>query len=273
MRPLVAGVGGALVAALVVIGAISMRVPPAEAAAPAADGAAATPILVELFTSEGCSSCPPADVVLARLEAGQPVAGARVIALAHHVDYWDRLGWRDPWSSTEATARQRSYASLKSGSYTPQVVVDGRAEMVGSRAGAIEQAIAAAAKEPHLSVDLTATPAPDEEGAFDVTVKGALPAGASWLVALVQARGRVAVPRGENAGQTLEHTAIVRSFVALGGPPPDRASAGAGAKARVKVPPALEAPRGTAFSIVAFAQEDASRRVLGAAERPLTLAR
>lgn len=221
----------------------------ARAETNAADAAGATPILIELFTSEGCSSCPPADAVATKLERAQPVAGARVIVLAHHVDYWNSLGWPDPWSSAAATARQRSYAPLHAGAYTPQAVVDGRRETVGSRAGAIESMIAEAARAPHLALELQI--ARFERSTFDVTVKTPpLPADTDVLVAVVQDRGRTAVAAGENSGKTLDHTSIVRTMTS-------------GPKARVTIPSAVNAPDGTTFSIVAFAQERASRRILG----------
>ena len=202
----------------------------AEAAPPNPGAAGATPILVELFTSEGCSSCPSADAVATKLETTQPVAGARVIVLAHHVDYWNQLGWPDPWSTSAASQRQRAYGK---GTYTPQAIVDGDAAMVGSGEGALTSAIAEAAKRPHSKVDLAVTAI--DKTTFDVTVN----ASGDTFIAVVQDRGKVAVPRGENAGKTLEHTSIVRSLVN-------------GPKARITLPAAVNAPDGTGFSIVAF---------------------
>src|SRR5215469_7788691 len=101
------------------------------------------PVIVELFTSEGCSSCPPADALLARLESAQPVSGAQIIALEEHVDYWDHLGWMDPFSSAEWTRRQQDYSGAfrRDGEYTPQMVVDGREEFVGSRSDLAARAL------------------------------------------------------------------------------------------------------------------------------------
>lgn len=202
------------------------------------------PILVELFTSEGCSSCPPADEVLARLERTQPVQGAVVVPLAHHVDYWDALGWPDPFGSPRATARQRAYG----GNYTPQAIVDGTAEMVGSHAGELESAIAEAAKRPHVPVTI-ATKTNGDAGEATVGAAAA-PAGAEIVVALVQAHARIAVPRGENGGRTLDHTAIVRAMKT-------------GARvtfARPKDVPWSE------LRVVAFVQDPKTRHVLGSSQ-------
>src|SRR5919197_1244382 len=112
---------------------------------------AAVTVVVELFTSEGCSSCPPADQLLERLAAAGAIDGAQVVALGEHVDYWDRLGWRDRFSSPAFTARQAVYVRRfnDESAYTPQMVVDGRAGLVGSDAGAVRRAIAKAAAAPH----------------------------------------------------------------------------------------------------------------------------
>jgi hypothetical protein len=237
----------------------------AVAARPAEAEATAVPVLVELFTSEGCSSCPPADVVLAGLERTQPVAGARVVPLGLHVDYWDRLGWTDPFSSARASERQRAYAVLKSGSYTPQAVIDGRAETVGSRRAAIELAIAEASKRPHATIVVDVAPRADATSPFELTLRiGALPAGsagdAEAVVALTQNAARVEVKRGENGGSTLEHTAITRDLFVAGAV----AAAGGSLKASVKAPNGLTAKD---LRIVAFVQERASRRVLATTSR------
>ena len=140
------------VAALAVIGLgiLSYEWPKPVAAA----GGEPVPVLVELFTSEGCSSCPPADALLAKLDAAQPVAGARVIVLSEHVTYWNSLGWRDPFSSDAMTERQHQYADRfgLSDVYTPQAVVDGAAELVGSDGRAMLQAITKAAATAKVEV-------------------------------------------------------------------------------------------------------------------------
>jgi hypothetical protein len=228
---------------------------------------AAVPVLVELFTSEGCSSCPPADGVLAALERTQSVAGARIVPLALHVDYWDGIGWPDPFSSAQATQRQRSYAPLGAGSYTPQAVIDGRAETIGSRKAMVEQAIGEAAKRPHTAIGIDVAARKNAAAPVDVTLKvGALPPGAAsdaeLLVALTQNAVRVAALRGENAGKTLEHTAVTRLLV-VAGPTP---TTGGALTASLTVPQGLVAKE---LRVVAFVQERASRKVLGTATRDL----
>src|SRR5262249_53559615 len=128
-------------------------------------GGERVPVLVELFTSEGCSSCPPADVLLMQLDQLQPIAGAEVIALSEHVDYWNYLGWADPYSSSTFSRRQEEYSDAFGGDkvYTPQMVVDGQREFVGSRVSEAKETIAKAAKTAKAKVSLTAMQ-PSAEG-------------------------------------------------------------------------------------------------------------
>ena len=219
--------------------------------------ASPAPVLVELFTSEGCSSCPPADAVLADLEAKQSVTGAVIIPLAFHVDYWNSLGWRDPFSSADWTDRQRSYArALNDNSiYTPEMIIDGRDAFVGSRSGHAQDAIADAAKRPKANLNLSVHEA---KGARSLSiVVGALPAGAGAsdvVVAITEPHAQVNVTGGENGGKALDHTAIVRSLRVLG------AVAAAGGTFEIPADAAWGARRA-----VVLVQERASRAVLGVA--------
>jgi hypothetical protein len=257
-----------LAAGAVLVGfAAALGTKTAASADPARDAAGPissdVPVLVELFTSEGCSSCPPADEVLARLERAQPVSGARVVPLAFHVDYWDDLGWPDPFASSASTARQRSYAALGGGTYTPQAVVDGRAQMAGGRPVPIERAIARAVLRAHVPLSVDVRPSDDtlqvtaHVGPMPQDVRDA--ADAEVVFALTQAKARVAVPRGENAGRTLDHTAIVREL-RVAGPLGAR-----GADVGVTLH-----PRGMQLQdlrVVAFVQRRGDRAVLGSAAR------
>jgi hypothetical protein len=175
------------------------------------------PVLVELFTSEGCSSCPPADALLARM-ANEGAGGAQVVTLAEHVDYWDGLGWRDRFSSPAFTHRQEAYVRRLrlTGPYTPQLVVAGRTDVVGGDARAARGAIAAAARDATGRID--ARLVPEAHGDVTVLVEAAWSRGiaADVLVARVQDHATTRVARGENAGRTLEHVSVARSLAVLG---------------------------------------------------------
>src|SRR4030095_949039 len=125
----------------------------------AAESTSPIPVVVELFTSEGCSSCPPAAALLAKMESAQPFKGVQIIALEEHVDYWNQQGWVDPFSSIEWTDRQQVYASAfrQEGPYTPQMVVNGRAQLVGSRADQAVKAVQEAHDIPAAVVKLAAS--------------------------------------------------------------------------------------------------------------------
>jgi hypothetical protein len=223
-----------------------------------------TPVLVELFTSEGCSSCPPADAELARLAHAAPFPTLQVVPLAFHVDYWNELGWPDPFSSPEMTQRQRSYAqSLRMNHlYTPQAVVDGASEFSGADDSAARQAVEAAARSPKARVTMEIDRTGAAKAAVPVVVHVAPLVGAraadtaELVVALTQSGVRIDVRRGENAGHALEHSAVVRYLHVAGTVP----ASGATMNASV---PLLDAGPREELRIVAFVQERSSRRVLG----------
>jgi hypothetical protein len=179
-----------------------------------------TPVVLELFTSEGCSSCPPADALLTKLLKDQPVAGVQIIPLGMHVTYWDQLGWKDPASLEAATRRQQDYARVfgPDRMYTPQAVIDGRAEAIGSSEPAIRQALAEAAKQPHIGVALAAS-IQDNRIQAAATVEST--AGGERLRRLffITEDGLTSVvKRGENGGRTLHNDAVVRRIVEDGEP-------------------------------------------------------
>lgn len=182
-----------------------------------------TPVLIELFTSEGCSDCPPADALLESLDRSQPVSGAELIVLSEHVDYWNDIGWRDPYSSHEYSERQGAYAGhFGLGSvYTPQMIVDGRFELVGSDERRAIRAIESATKVEKIAVSVSAVHL--ETGNF-VSLHinaGQLPSSAAAgsadvLIATADESDESHVSRGENAGRTLKHIAVLRSLTRVG---------------------------------------------------------
>ena len=183
----------------------------------------AQPIIVELFTSEGCSSCPPADALLLKLQAVQPVEGANIIALEEHVDYWNHQGWIDPYSSANWTLRQQDYVARfkEKGPYTPQMIVDGQTQLVGDRELQAEQAIRQAAARTKTKVTLAAGNfASDGAQQFNVQV-GKLVGSTDrdiaevWLAVSESGLGS-SVDSGENAGKVLHHGPVVRSLRKIG---------------------------------------------------------
>lgn len=232
---------------------------------PRSADAGSTPVLVELFTSEGCSSCPPADALLSRLFRTQPVRGADIIALEEHVNYWDNLGWKDPFSSDAATARQSEYGEAFGGKeiYTPQMIVDGRTEFVGSSDSDALRAIRAASQAPKRELHLSWQK--DDTLAIHLEPLISAGQGDDMQLFLVVAENMVHsdVKHGENAGRALEHNGIVRQLLLLG----KIDAKSSGFSSTFAVHPAREWNRANLRAVV-FVQERRSRQVLAAAAIP-----
>ena len=236
---------------------------------PASESAPAIPVVVELFTSEGCSSCPPADALLARMETAQPFKGVRIIAMEEHVDYWNQQGWVDPFSSLEWTDRQQVYTTAlhQNGPYTPQMVVNGRTQLVGSRGDQAVKAVQEAESVPAPSVKLIAAAAgTPSEPHFTVSVGKLtqLSPGDSaevWL-AITESGLSSQVERGENAGRNLSHASVLRSLRRIGNADGRAESESFQGEAWTKLKTNWKRENLTA---VVFVQEKKSRRILGAA--------
>jgi hypothetical protein len=175
-------------------------------------------VVVELFTSEGCSSCPPADELLGRLRQDLSAKNIQVIPLGFHVDYWDGLGWKDRFSSVNFTQRQERYAqALKvDGPYTPEMVVDGEVEFVGNDAGRAQSTIRQQASQLEM-VQVKTSPAGADQ--LSIQVKGAAgPSSGNALVMLAITEDNLStkVGGGENGGRTLHHAAVVRELRQVG---------------------------------------------------------
>lgn len=203
------------------------------------------PVLVELFTSEGCSSCPPADALLEKLDSEE------VIVLSEHVDYWNHIGWRDPYSSAKFSQRQETYSKqFRLGSiYTPQIVIDGSAEAVGNNGQLVISKINGAARVEKVPVRII----PVGTDRIRIETDAAAATG-DVVIAIASNEASSTVTSGENGGRKLHHVAVVRSLITLG-----------------------ETHKGEAFSkeishkqdssmrIIAFVQSHGQGRVLGSA--------
>lgn len=225
------------------------------------------PVIVELFTSEGCSSCPPAELLLSRLERGQPVAGARVIALEEHVDYWNQLGWVDPFSSAQYRGRQNDYAIgfHADNIYTPQMVVNGQVSFIGDDSGRAYQEISAAKQAQITLVDIRNNPNGTDPELVDLQVlvtspKSPRQRAADVYLAVTESDLESHVLQGENAGRQLRHAPVVRSFGVIGRMDPRGSNIG-------QITNTLRLPRDWKrenLRAVVFVQERDSRRITGA---------
>jgi hypothetical protein len=210
------------------------------------------PVLLELFTSEGCSSCPPADRFLEKLDREQPVAGADLIVLSEHVDYWNQLGWADPFSSSLYSQRQREYASHQGGEvYTPELMIDGQKGLVGSDEREVLQAVRDAARGQKPPLHVTAEQV-DRQARIIVHMDE--PGDGILYVALAHDAMKSNVLRGENAGRGLSHVAVVYAIQKVG--KVDRQS---DHEIRIAFPQGIS---GDKTRVVAFVEKTAGARVV-----------
>jgi hypothetical protein len=230
----------------------------------AADNAFTTPVLVELFTSEGCSSCPPADALLEKMDALQPIPGTQLIVLSEHVDYWNHDGWTDPFSSASITDRQSAYVralGLKT-PFTPQFLVDGTEELQTHDTEQIVEFLRKAGAAPKLPMSLASVIV---EPGNPATVRGRVESDVSSekhradvYVAIALDHAESQVSRGENNGRHLVHVAVVAEFTRVGKLETGK-SFGQDFRVKLKLP----RPAPMNLRIVAFAQESGPGKVLG----------
>ena len=228
-----------------------------------------TPVLVELFTSEGCSSCPPADRFLEKLDR-QPVVGAELIVVSEHVDYWNHIGWKDPFSAHLYSERQSVYGNRfgLDSVYTPQMVVDGSSQFVGSNPALADKALADALGVPKISVRLSLISADPLSGAHVHLDVGALESSfgareAEVQIAVALSRAESQVSSGENAGHRLTHVSVVRSLTKVG---ILKRGQSLSQDVHVNLGSASESHN---LRLIAFLQEPQQGRVLGAALLPV----
>jgi hypothetical protein len=228
-----------------------------------ASEAARSPVLVELFTAEGCSSCPPADEFLLQLDAAQPVQGAQLIVLSEHMNYWND-SWPDPFSSAQLTARQADYArafNIRS-PYTPQIVIDGASELHLNLREQVDQIFRAAAIAQKIpvtigSLSVKSAVLPTLVGRVEVDGKNALRK-ADVYVAIALDRLETHVLRGENRGRTLTHVAVVQYLSKIGSLSPGRPFG-----QDFEIPMRHEIDPNNA-RVIAFVQESGNGKVVGA---------
>ena len=256
LRPPTAGAGGQQVES--------------NAAKTETSSAAAHPVLIELFTSEGCSSCPPADALVQKLDAYQPIAGAQLIVLSEHVDYWDHDGWKDPNSSSALTERQSAYVRVLglSAPYTPQLIVDGTTEVHANEPQQLEKVLRNEATTPRVGVRIGAV----SVDAGDPTVlrvhvdtdTNLEKHNADVIVAVALDHVESQVLHGENGGHRLTHVAVVQQLTKIGKLQKGKTFA---EDVQLKLKPGTD-PKNV--RLIVFVQESGPGRLLGAALRKPT---
>ncbi len=224
-------------------------------------------VLVELFTSEGCSSCPPADALLRQVNGTHTSAGQLLVGISEHVTYWNSLGWSDPFSSAALTDRQNAYAGRfrLEGVYTPQMVINGEEQIVGSDRAALVRAVEKEQEtQPRLSLHILSLRSDGATLTVTFSTSGEVPAhgGADLIAVLADDSDRSSVLHGENSGQTLAHVAVARSIARVA-----RVQAAGERTVQIPIPSSFQGSQG--HHLILFAQTPGYGRVLGVDTKPL----
>jgi hypothetical protein len=224
-----------------------------------------TPVLVELFTSEGCSSCPPADTFVAKLKQQQPIESADIIVLSEHVDYWDHDGWRDRFSSPDITERQRDYSTRLhvADIYTPQIVVDGTQQFVGTDIPHTLSAIQQDSQQPTIALTLTKPVIDGDRVTATISIAPDQQLKGDLYAALVDPADSTSVLKGENKGRDLHHVNVVRTLQRIGSLRELRS----GPRSFTMNAPKDSNPAG--MHLVVFAQHSDAGPIMGAISVPL----
>ncbi len=224
-------------------------------------------VLVELFTSEGCSSCPPADELLRQISLQHSASGQLIVGLSEHVSYWNGLGWNDPFSSEQYTQRQNEYGThfgLDS-VYTPQMVVNGREQFVGSDRSALQAALASETQHKQIVLRILSAQAADGKLTFTYAADS-LPANAplELTAVLTDDVDRSHVLRGENSGRQLVHASVARALAPLG-----RLENTTAKTVSLPLPPSFHGVTGPGHHLVIFAQGAGAGAVVGIDVMPI----
>ena len=223
-------------------------------------------VLVELFTSEGCSSCPPADALLKLVNGSQTKGGQLVVGISEHVTYWNSLGWSDPYSSPAYTERQNAYSERfhLEGPYTPQMVINGAEQIVGSDRGALLHAVEKEdAESPRLSLRIMSVNVAGSTLMVNLSTSGDVPAqGADLMAVLADDSDRSNVLRGENSGRMLAHVSVARSITRVA-----KVKTAGELTVQIPIPASFQANQG--HHLILFAQTPGNGRVLGTDTKPL----
>jgi len=224
-------------------------------------------VLVELFTSEGCSDCPPADELLRQVNGHKTAGGQLIVGISEHVSYWDGLGWKDPFSSDLYTKRQNDYGTrfgLES-VYTPQMVVNGREQLVGSNGRALQAALATELNRKQISLRINSGQIKDSTVTFTYTASDLPPKGELELVAvLVDDMDQSSVLHGENSGRRLTHVGVARAFTRLG-----VLRDAVQHSSTLPLPPSFLSNPGAGHHLVLFAQQGSGGPVVGIDTKPI----